>query len=216
MKTENRRAACWGMGLLAAFAIWTAAVCLVNVQRIGPQGSTVGFATMNGFFHELTGVHLTWYYLTDWLSLIPLGLAMGFGLLGISQWMKRKRLLKVDRSLLVLGGFYMVVMAFYVLFEALAVNFRPVLLEGRLEASYPSSTTVLVLCVMITAMMQLNDRIRNQHLRRWVAAAMLIFTALMVAGRIISGVHWLSDIIGGILLSAGLILLYAAVSRIKN
>lgn len=216
MKKENRRAAYWGMGLLATFAVWTEAVCLVDVQPIGPQGSTVGLATMNGFFHKLTGVHLPWYYLTDWLSVIPIGFALGFAVLGLTQWIQQKSLLKVERSLMALGGFYAAVMIFYVLFEALAVNFRPVLLDGRLEASYPSSTTVLVLCVMITAMMQLSDRIRNQHLRRWVAAAMPTFTALMVVGRIISGVHWLSDIIGGILLSAGLILLYAAVSRTKN
>lgn len=204
------------MGLLAAFALWTATVCLADVQAIGPQGSRVGLAGMNGFFHQLMGVHLFWYRLTDWLSLIPLGFVMGFGLLGLAQWLKRKRLLKVDRSLLTLGGFYIVVMAVYVLFEAMAVNVRPVLLDGRLEASYPSSTTLLALCVMITAIMQLNERIRSHFLRSCAVAAMSALTALLVVGRIISGVHWLSDIIGSALLSAGLILLYASVSGEKG
>ena len=88
-----------GCGLLAAFLLWTAAVCLVDVQAIGPKGSEVGFAGLNGWFHALTGVHMTLYIITDWMGLIPLAVAMGFGLLGLVQWIKRKRLRKVDGSI---------------------------------------------------------------------------------------------------------------------
>ena len=143
------------VGLLAAFALWTAAVCLVDVQPIGPLGSGVGFAALNGWFHSLTGVHLRLYDLTDLLSVIPLGLCAAFGILGLCQWVRRRSLRRVDRDLLLLGGFYLSVSAFFVAFEWFPVNFRPVLSEGRLEASYPSSTTLLVLCVMSTVQMQM-------------------------------------------------------------
>lgn len=99
-------------------------------------------------------------------------------------------------------------MAVYLLFEALAVNHRPVLIDGNLEASYPSSTTVLVLSVIPTAMMQLRQRIRSGPVRRAVLIALGIFSAFMVIGRALSGVHWMSDIVGGLLLSAGLVALY--------
>ena len=201
--------------LLAAFAMWTLAVCRVDVQAIGPLGTAVGLAGINRFVHETTGVHMALYTITDWLSLIPAGICLGFGLLGLGQWISRKSLLKVDRSILALGGFYLLVMAAYVLFEALAINYRPVLIEGVLEASYPSSTTVLVLCVMLTALMQANDRIRHGALRRCAAASILGFTAFMVIGRLFSGVHWLSDIAGGVLLSAGLVALYDAVNCLQ-
>ena len=192
-----------GAILLTAFALWTAAVCLADVQPIGPEGSEVGFAALNGWFHRLTGVHLWLYTLTDWLSLVPVGVMLGFALLGLKQWVVRKNLRKVDGELLALGLFYAVVLAVYLLFEMWVVNYRPVLLGGGMEASYPSSTTVLVLCVMGTAMMRLPG----------YRLPMGIFAALMVAGRLLSGVHWLTDVIGGALLGGGLVMVYGGTLR---
>lgn len=194
--------------LLTAFALWTAAVMTVDVQPIGPESSTVGFAALNGFFHILTGVNWTLYTVTDWLGLVPILFVFGFALLGLAQWIQRKQLQKVDRSILILGGFYGATLGAFLFFERFVVNFRPVLIDGRLEASYPSSTTLLVMCVMPTAMMQLRGRIQNTVVRHWVMAAIAGFTVFMVTGRLLSGVHWLTDIIGGVLLSAGLVMLY--------
>ena len=202
--------------MLAIFTLWTAALRFVDVQAIGPQGSVVGFAAMNRWFHSLTGVHMALYTATDWLGLIPMIFAAGFALLGLVQWIRRKRLTKVDRTILLLGGFYVAVMAAYCFFERVVINYRPVLINGCLEASYPSTTTVLVMCVMPTAVMELKTRIQNDRLGRFVSFALTVFGALMVLGRLLSGVHWLSDIIGGALLSVGLVLLYAAVSGWKT
>ena len=215
MKKENQRNFCIAICMLLAFLLWTAAIRFVDVQAIGPQESSVGFATINRFVHNLTGVHMSLYTITDWLGLVPLMFVMGFGTFGLIQWIQRKHLLKVDYSMLVLGGFYIVVLAVYVLFEMLAVNYRPVLIDGILEASYPSSTTMLVMCVMPTAIMQFNARIKNYVLKRFVASAMIAFVVFMVIGRFVSGVHWFSDMIGGALLSAGLVLMYRAVISLK-
>ena len=211
MKKEDQRNFCIATCMLFAFFLWTATIQFIDVQTIGPQGSSVGFATLNGFVHNLTGVHMSLYTITDWLGLVPLAFVMGFALLGLVQWIKRKYLLKVDYSILVLGGFYIVVMAVYVLFEMLVVNYRPVLISGILEASYPSSTTILVMCVMPTAIMQFNARIKNNILKRFVASAITVFVVFMVIGRLLSGVHWFTDIIGGALLSAGLVMMYRAI-----
>ena len=200
------------LALLGAFVLWTAAVCLVDVQSIGPQETAVGFATVNGAFHNLTGVHLWLYTVTDWLSLIPLGAVAGFGLLGLCQWIRRKKLRAVDRNILALGVFYLAVAAVFILFEVVVINYRPVMLEGVLEASYPSSTTMLVLCVMPTAAVELKRRLRC----RWIAPAITAFTLFMVAGRLISGVHWLTDIIGGVLISGSLVLFYQAVREMEK
>lgn len=209
---KRKRQAKWAAILLGAFALFTAAVRMVDVQSIGPHGSDVGFAALNGVVHRLTGTHMMLYTITDWLSLVPLGIVLGFACLGLVQWIGRRSFRKVDRSILVLGGFYAVVMAAYVFFEMMPINYRPVLIEGVLEASYPSSTTMLVLCVMPTAMMQLRSRIRSCALRRGVLIAMAAFAVLMVTLRLVSGVHWFTDIVGGMLLSAGLVLLYACMA----
>ena len=215
MKNADKKKLLTGVGFLAAFVLWTVLVSLVDVRAIGPNGSSVSFAALNGYVHKFTGVNFHLYTITDWLGLVPIGVAFGFAMLGLAQWIKRKSLLKVDRSLLVLGGFYMVVLAAYIFFEIVVINYRPVLLGGYLEASYPSSTTMLVMCVMPAAMMQMHARIKNHVFRRCVMISIAVFIGFMVIGRLVSGVHWLSDIIGGVLISAGLVIIYASVSMRK-
>lgn len=193
---------------LFAFALWTILLCFVDRQPIGPMGSVVGFATINGFAHKLFGVHMALYTVTDWLGLVPVAFGFGFAMLGLLQWIKRRYILCVDCSILVLGVFYVVVIGVYLLFESVTVNFRPVLIAGYLEKSYPSSTTLLTMCVMPTTMIQLNNRIKNKMVRRIVVGLFGAFTAFMVIGRLVSGVHWFSDIVGGGLLSTGLVMLY--------
>ena len=198
-------------GWLFAFATWTVAVCCMDVARIGPQESTVGFATVNAWFHRLTGVHMVMYTITDWFGLVPVAVCMVFAVVGLRQWIVRKRVWCVDRDLLCLGGFYIATIVLYVFFEEVIVNYRPVLIDGYLEASYPSSTTLLVLCVMLTARRQVRWRIQNHTVRRVLMVLTVAFAIFMVVGRLVSGVHWLSDIVGGVLLSFGLVALYDAV-----
>ena len=216
MKKKQQRKCLVAAGVLAAFALWTGLVRCIDVRPIGPEGSAVGFATVNQWFHTLTGVHMNLYELTDWMSIIPLGIVVGFGILGLVQLVKRRSILKVDRSILLLGGFYIVVMALFVFFEIVVINYRPVLINGLLEASYPSSTTMLVLCVMPTALIQLKARIKVKGLKKVIAVTIILFDLFMVTGRLVSGVHWLTDIIGGILLSAGLVMLYDSLTGGKN
>jgi undecaprenyl-diphosphatase len=203
------------VALLAAFALWTVLVSVVDVRPIGPDGSSVGFATLNRFIYGLTGVNWFLYSITDWMGLVPIAMALGFAILGLVQLMTRQSLWRVDHSILALGLLYIVVMTAYVFFETVVINYRPVLINGYLEASYPSSTTLLVLCVMPTAAMQFKARIQNTMLRRCVVITMVAFIAFMVIGRLLSGVHWITDIIGGALLSAGLVTVYGALGRCR-
>ena len=215
MKKVNLKNLVVSASFLAAFFLWTVAVKIVNVQAIGPLNTKVGFATLNAFFHNLTGVHMWLYVLTDWLSLIPVAFVLGFALVGLIQWIKRKRLGYVDQNIIALGGFYILVFLAYFWFEKYVVNYRPVLINGFLEASYPSSTTMLVMCVMPTAVLQLNNRMKKSVFKGCILAALVLYSALMVIARLISGVHWLTDIIGGIFVSAGLVSLYKSVANFE-
>ncbi len=199
---------CISISSLLAFALWTLLLCFVDVRVIGPEGSSVGFSALNGFVHEKIGVNMYLYNITDWLGLVPIGVALGFAILGLIQLIKRKSLLRVDRSILALGVFYIIVVAVYLFFEIVVINYRPVLIEGCLEASYPSSTTMLVTCVMPSAAMQAKERIKNKALRKGVIIAIIAFIAFMVVGRLLSGVHWITDIIGGALFSLGVVMAY--------
>ena len=197
-----------GAGLIGAFALWTVLIQYVDVQAVGQNGTKIGFADFNVWFHRLTGVHMTIYTITDWLGLAPIFICLCFGALGFVQLVKRRSLLKVDPDILLLGIYYVLVIACYLIFEMIPVNYRPVLIEGRLEASYPSSTTLLVLSVMPTLWFQANRRVSNAMIRKAVAVFVVTFSVFMVIGRLVSGVHWATDIIGSVLLSAGLYMLY--------
>ena len=213
MEKKNKKRLVLGVSLVAVFVFWTVLVLFVDVRAIGPEGSSVGFAALNGFVHELTGVNWLLYTVTDWLGLVPIAAALGFAILGLAQLIKRKSLRRVDRSILALGVFYILVIAAYAFFEIVVINYRPTLIGGYLEASYPSSTTMLAMCVMPTAAMQLNRRIKNTVLRRCAIITVAAFTGFMVIGRLISGVHWITDIIGGALLSTGLVMIYYSLSN---
>lgn len=215
MKKGNKKKLYIAIFMFAAFLLWTVAVKFIDVKAIGPEGSEVGFATLNSFVHELFGVHMDIYLLTDALGLIPILTMLAFAIFGFCQLIRRKKLHKVDYDILVLGGFYAVVFAVYILFEAVAVNYRPVLIEGVLEASYPSSTTMLVMCVMPTAFMQLNSLLKSSAAKRWLSFTIIIFTAFMVIARLISGVHWFSDIVGGAFISSALVMMYSYVCSLK-
>lgn len=207
MTKENRQNLWLSLICLAAFMLWTALVCYVDVKPIGPQQSNVGFAALNDFVHRLTGTNMLLYYITDWLGLVPICVVLYFAACGLVQLIRTRSLWKVDHSILVLGVFYIVVMAVYILFEYIVINRRPVLIDGYLEPSYPSSTTQLVLCVMPTAIMQANRRIKHPVHKGILVFVIIVYIAFMLIGRLISGVHWLTDIIGGALLSAGLVAL---------
>ena len=207
MKGKNK-ALYLSIFLIVTFVVWTILVKYVNVEPIGPNGSSVGFSFINGFVKELIGTNMILYTITDWLGLIPIATVIGFAILGLVQWIKRKSLLKVDSSLFVLGAFYIVVFIAYNFFEIVVINCRPVLINGYLEVSYPSSTTMLAMTVMPTAMIQLIKRISSKKIKWILKYIILLFTVFMVVGRMVSGVHWISDIIGGALFSSGLVALY--------
>ena len=208
---KEKRNLLTGTGLIGTFALWTVLIQCLDVQAVGQNGTKIGLAGFNVWFHRLTGVHMTLYTITDWLGLVPIFICMCFGVLGLVQLIKRRSLRKVDADILLLGVYYVLVIACYLIFEMIPINYRPVLIEGRLEASYPSSTTLLVLSVMPTLMFQVYRRAVNSMLRKAVAVFVFAFSAFMVIGRLISGVHWATDIVASVNLSAGLFMLYRSV-----
>lgn len=214
MRRPWRRYACLSAAFLLLFLVWTALVLTVDVRPIGPLGTSVGLATLNGAVHRALGVRLSLYTVTDWLGLVPVAVALFFALLGLSEWGHRRRLCRVDASLFVLGGFYLAVIASYLFFEAVPLNYRPVLLGAAPEGSYPSSTTLLAVTVLPTAMMEMRARLPRGRGRRALLLALAALLSFMVIGRVLSGVHWPSDIVGALLLGASLDLGYAALSAL--
>lgn len=210
MKKNGKKLLILGIALLGMFVVWTWLIQCVDVQRAGVNGTEIGFATFNCWFHRMTGVHMAIYMITDWLGLVPIFVCMTFGGVGFVQLIKRKSFFKVDRDLIFLGIYYVAVIFGYLIFEMIPINYRPILIDGMLEPSYPSSTTLLVLSVMPTLVYQLNQRNISLLFRRFVCVMSIVFSIFMVIGRLVAGVHWFTDIVGAVILSAGLFCLYKA------
>ena len=199
--------------LLLLFVIHTTIIMTVDVQAIGPEGSKVGLATINGFFHNLIGVNMVWYKVTKITGALDILAMLVMLFLGLVQLIKRKDIFKVDKDVLILGMFYVLVAAMYVLFEVWVVNYRPVVFDEGLEASYPSSHTMLAICAMIPAIMQINKRIKDETIRKIAVIAALAIMVITVGGRFLSGVHWFTDIVGGILLGSALTMIYYSIIK---
>ena len=214
MKGKEKKILIGGASCLVAFVIWTWLVQSIDVKTAPGTGTEVGFAAFIFWFHELTGVYMTIYNITDWLGLVPVFVCMAFGILGMKQMIKRKKLLKVDLDLILLGIYYVLVIGGYLIFEMIPINYRPILIEGRLEASYPSSTTLLVLSVMPTLYFQAEKRFQNVVVKKCVHLFTILFSAFMVVGRMISGVHWFTDIVGAGFLSTGLFCIYKSLAEL--
>lgn len=210
MKEKGKKLMLSGIICIVLFVIWTLLIQIVDVKPLGQNGTNIGLSTFNCWFHKLTGVHMSIYVITDWFGLVPIFVCIAFCVVGIIQLIKRKSLFKMDSDIILLGIYYVLVIFGYLIFEMIPINYRPILIEGVMEASYPSSTTLLVLSVMPTVVLQANRRLKNAVVKKIICIITVAFSLFMVIGRLVSGVHWFSDIVGGVMLSAGLFLVYKA------
>ncbi|MBQ6165200.1 MAG: GNAT family N-acetyltransferase [Clostridia bacterium] len=204
-------------GALAALLI--VLVRFADVAAIGPEGTSVGLARLNRFVFDLFGVRLLWYHITDWLGVIAILTAIVFAAAGLVQLIRRRSLFKVDREILLLGGLYLDVIGLYVLFERAVVNYRPIIMPDgvRPEASFPSSHTMIVCVIMGSAIMLVGKYIKRKPLRTALRLLCAAVIAVTVFGRLISGVHWFTDILGGLFIGAALLALYSGgITIMKN
>lgn len=202
--------------LILLAVVFTILVKVVDVKQVGVNETSIGFVTLNQFVFKTTGVNMIWYHITDWLGLMPIFMAMVYSLLGLVQLIKRKSLFKVDKEFIILGLFYVVVISIYIFFEKVIVNYRPILMNGFLEASYPSSHTLMTICLCGSSII-VNKKMFNNKITKLMNMLSLIIIFITVIGRLISGVHWFTDIVGGIFISIALLMtLYSLVDVIRN
>lgn len=202
MKNKKNILICILLVLLSI--IYTILVKYVDTSIIGPNGSIVGFSSLNSFVFNLTGNNMTLYKITEILGIIPILIALMYAVIGLIQVIDRKSL-KVDKELIALGILYIIVILIYVFFEKCIINYRPVLIDGILEASYPSSHTLLSICICGSALLINKYLFNNKKIYKYINIVSIISMVLIVLGRLLSGVHWASDIIGSIIISITLL-----------
>ena len=197
--------------LILLAIIFTILVKNVDVNTLGANGSNIGFSTLNRSVFDNIGVNMTWYNITNCLGIISIIIALAYVLIGLIQLVKRKNVFKVDKEIIALGIFYVILAALYIAFEIFIVNYRPILMDGELEASYPSSHTMLTIFICGSAIL-INSKLFNDNkIAKITNVVALILMIVTVIGRLLSGVHWFTDILGGIIIASALLMSYYTV-----
>ena len=190
---------------------FTYIVKIYDVAYIGPNETKVGFSKLNNWFRNLVGTNLKLYDVAKYAGYAVLLIVGIYGLIGLVQLIKRKSLFKIDREIIALGILYVLDIIIYMAFEKVIVNYRPILIDGKLEASYPSSHTILAFTVCLSSMVVCAKYIKSKKLTNLAYFVTMLLLTLVALGRTLSGAHWLTDIIGGILISFTLLMIFYSI-----
>ena len=201
--------------LLISSIIFIVLLKRVDIKCDAVNNSCIGFATINQFIFNKVGVNMTWYVITNWLGIILIIMSMVYAIIGLKQLIKRKGIRRVDKKIIILGIFYIVVILIYILFEEYNINYRPILMNGFLEASFPSSHTLIIICLCGSSII-INNKLFKNTFTKIVNVISLFIIIITIIGRLISGVHWFTDIVGGILISSFLLMLFYLVLNLNK
>ncbi len=216
MKKFYKKDLILGLSLLFVFIVLLVLLLNVDIKQLGARETNIGLSTINVWFNNLFVFNKLLYTITDWLGILPFLVCAFFGVVGLLQLIKRKSLLKVDTDIISLGIYYIIIIALYFIFQFVIINYRPILIEGVLEASFPSSTVLLVLSVMPTLIFQSNRRLKRKIVKTIISIFDVLFSVFMLLGRLVSGVHWLTDILASVFLGLGLFFIYKTVVRLTE
>ena len=211
--------------LLALFLLFTVVVSTVNVASVpvkvvAADGSwtageeiRIGLSGVNVPVSDQLGYRAGAYKVSKYLGYLSILTAVAFVAWFICEAVKRRSAAKADRRLIALMILFALTAAAYLLFEVLKLNYRPVVLDEGLEASYPSTHTLLAVAVMGGAARTLTALRKGPS--RLCACALCLIGAVIVICRCLAGVHWLTDILGGLLLGAALLALHAGLLAMR-
>ena len=192
--------------LIIISILFTILVKIIDVQPIGVNETSIGFSTINKFIFNKIGTNLLWYHITDYLGIITIFIALTYTIVGFIQLIKRKNIFKIDKEILILGLFYIIVILLYIFFEKFIINYRPILIDNHIEPSYPSSHILMTLCICGSSII-INKKLYQNKFTKIMNILSIIIIILTIIGRLISGVHWFTDIIGGIIISTSLLMI---------
>ncbi len=210
MKKQGWIYVCIACALLLAFAALTVLLCCVDVRAAGESQAPVGFAALNEAVFDALGQSEIALTLSKVGGLLIIAAVGAFGVLGLVQVIRRKGLLRADRELYFMACGLVLLAVFYVIFEIFVINCRPVLDEGELAASYPSSHTMLAVAVSGMGMSYLHGLSKKHALIYACIGVLNVASVVTVICRLLGGVHWLTDIVGGLLLGAAVVCAYRA------
>lgn len=216
MKKNNLKNIIITSSLFLLFIIFTILTKIINVENVGPENSEIGFAKINTSIYQSITPNEIWDKLADIIMIVAIGIVIAFMIIGFIQLIKRKNLFKVDKEILFLGVIYILIICCYIAFELFVINYRPTLINGELEASFPSTHTLIVSAIMATGVIFTHRKINNKLIKILIDAIACICIIVVSISRILSGMHWITDVIAALLLTTSITMLYYTLITLKN
>lgn len=196
--------------LTAVFVVLTITVKYVDQKNIGSQ--VIGWATINLWWRDIIGVRNFWQIASHIFAAITLIILVMFLVWQAIALLRRKSFRTMPRHWWFFDLTLIALALCYIVFQIMVINFRPLLIDGVAELSYPSSHVLLLATLWPVFILTLSREVKS---RPWLRVASVIGIIVMTVGiiaRLLSGYHWFTDIIGGIMLGAVLTCWYQALT----
>ena len=212
MNTKSNNRYVKPLGLLVITILFSVLTYFVDRAPVGPEDTSVGFSAINSAFHNIFGYNAAMDTISDIVMYLGFLVVACFAVTGLMQLIKGKSISKVSKAIIGLGILYVVVVILYVAFDKIPINYRPIIQPGEteLETSFPSTHTLVITTVFGSAIFALKELVRDEKKFRIIKIVAFVLIVLGVAARLFAGVHWLTDIVAGILFSVTLISFYTA------
>lgn len=201
--------ACLFMGLYIVLLVM---LYSVDVTFEGVNGSRIGLSGINIPIRDAIGTNMIFYNISKYVG------ALGIALVGVlAVWflvriIREKSLKALTRKEYELGVLYLLTCVLYVVFSKIVINYRPIIKwdEEGPESSFPSTHAMIAVVIFGSFCCIAGNYIKNEKLCKLIRILCVILAVLVIVGRMLSGVHWFTDIVGGVLVALSLVFAYLA------
>lgn len=157
---------------------------------------------------------MQWEKITDIILITAIAILGVFAILSLTEWVKRKSLKKVDKELLaMLPSLALMAITYFIFDKLFILNTRP---NGSGEPSFPSTHTMVTATIFLMTMFALPKYIKNKSLRIILDVVMAILIVLVSIGRVAANMHWVSDVVGGLIFSVLFAGVYVVIIKHKK
>ena len=195
--------------LFVLFVLTTILAATVDKGAGGESLAVVGLSSINTNIFDTLGKSDTLDKITDILLILSFLVVLLNAALGALYLIKYK---KLDLSLVILGCFYILCLILYVLFDHIHINYAPLLDEGELKESFPSSHVLASVFIFLSSIITINHNVNKRIIKNVLLITTILLSLLMVVFRLLSGWHWFTDILAGELLGLFLVSSYSLIT----
>lgn len=175
--------------------IFTILVSFVDVKIFNVTNTKIGLYSLNKIFlvNSINSNYIN--IISNGIFLICLLVIILMLLLITFEYFKTKKINKNNLNFFI--HFLIMVLIWIIFDKILIINYRPILINGNIEGSYPSTHVMVSTFVLLFLSDQLKKIFKNDKIFYIISIGLIIIQSI---SRILLTMHWFTDIIGGLLI----------------